>query len=117
MLTFQISNKSFNYLIFSIFLPLVVEDGDTQEDIEARALLNKFLGATALMTGIEGGSGLSKEFLSTGNASSKNQRVSFHLFFLHFLNFPQRVKLFKFSRALVSCQIQNENKTRKGFPL
>jgi hypothetical protein len=81
LLKFQIFfQKSSKLNFFSLFSIQVVEDGDTQEDIEARALLNKFLGATALMTGIEGNSGLSKEFLSTGGASSKNQRVSFHLF-------------------------------------
>lgn len=53
----------------------VEEEGDTKDDAEARALLNKFLGATALMTSIESKSGLSKEFLSSGGA--KNQRVSF----------------------------------------
>ena len=61
---------------FSFSVITVVEDGDSKDDVEARALLNKFLGATALMTGIESNSGLSKEFLSTGSASSKNQRVS-----------------------------------------
>ncbi|KAG5682663.1 hypothetical protein PVAND_012002 [Polypedilum vanderplanki] len=50
----------------------VYEEGDTQEDAEARALLNKFLGATALMTSIEKNSGLSKEFLSSGGAKNKN---------------------------------------------
>jgi len=57
----------------------VQEDGDTQADIEARALLNKFLGATALMTSIESNSGLSKEFLSSGSKSSpsrNNKNVS-----------------------------------------
>lgn len=60
------------------------EDGDSKEDAEARALLNKFLGATALMTGIEKNSGLSKEFLSSGTASSKNPRVSFLFAFSRF---------------------------------
>lgn len=31
----------------------VIEDGDTTEDSEARALLNKFLGATVLMAGMQ----------------------------------------------------------------
>lgn len=52
-------------------------EGDTTSDKEARALLNKFLGATALMTTIENTSGLSKEFLSKGS-SSKKQNVSKH---------------------------------------
>lgn len=54
----------------------VKQAGDSKDDAEARALLNKFLGATALMTSIENNSGLSKDFLSSGGASSKNQRVS-----------------------------------------
>ncbi|KAI5637283.1 smoothelin cytoskeleton protein domain-containing protein [Phthorimaea operculella] len=32
---------------------IVIEDGDTTEDSEARALLNKFLGATVLMAGMQ----------------------------------------------------------------
>ncbi|XP_032517201.2 uncharacterized protein LOC116769997 isoform X2 [Danaus plexippus] len=32
---------------------IVIEDGDTCEDTEARALLNKFLGATVLMAGMQ----------------------------------------------------------------
>lgn len=31
----------------------VAENGDTEEDREARALLNKFLGASVLMSGVE----------------------------------------------------------------
>lgn len=31
----------------------MIEDGDTTEDSEARALLNKFLGATVLMAGMQ----------------------------------------------------------------
>lgn len=57
-------------------LILVHEDGDTEDDVEARALLNKFLGATALMSGIESKSGLTKEYLSGGGSSSRNQNVS-----------------------------------------
>ncbi|XP_015368513.1 PREDICTED: uncharacterized protein LOC107164983 isoform X2 [Diuraphis noxia] len=34
---------------------LVVENGDTNEDIEARALLNKFLGASVILHGMEQG--------------------------------------------------------------
>lgn len=33
----------------------VVESGDTDEDIEARALLNKFLGASVILHGMEQG--------------------------------------------------------------
>ncbi|KAH9635503.1 hypothetical protein HF086_014996 [Spodoptera exigua] len=32
----------------------VIQEGDTTEDTEARALLNKFLGATVLMAGMQG---------------------------------------------------------------
>lgn len=35
------------------FLFIVIEDGDTTEDQEARALLNKFLGASIIMKGVE----------------------------------------------------------------
>lgn len=31
----------------------VIEEGDTNADTEARALLNKFLGATVLMAGMQ----------------------------------------------------------------
>lgn len=72
-----------------IFTSKVHKDGDSKEDAEARALLNKFLGATALMTGIEKNSGLSKEFLSSGTASSKNPRVSFLFAFCGFTGFLQ----------------------------
>jgi len=34
---------------------VVVETGDTTEDIEARALLNKFLGASVILHGMEQG--------------------------------------------------------------
>ncbi|XP_047030239.1 uncharacterized protein LOC124637665 isoform X3 [Helicoverpa zea] len=33
---------------------IVIQEGDTTEDTEARALLNKFLGATVLMAGMQG---------------------------------------------------------------
>ncbi|XP_026738956.1 uncharacterized protein LOC113501861 isoform X2 [Trichoplusia ni] len=33
---------------------IVIQEGDTSEDTEARALLNKFLGATVLMAGMQG---------------------------------------------------------------
>lgn len=35
------------------FVGIVIEDGDNSEDVEARALLNKFLGATVLMAGMQ----------------------------------------------------------------
>lgn len=64
-------------VVLTIFLVILVqEDGDTKDDVEARALLNKFLGATALMSGIESKSGLTKEYLSGGGSSSRNQNVS-----------------------------------------
>lgn len=58
-------------------LLIVYEDGDTQEDSEARALLNKFFGATALMTSIENNPGMTKEFLSSGGAKNKNVSRNF----------------------------------------
>ena len=39
--------------MFSLCLFLVQEDGDTEKDREARALLNKFIGANILMSSIE----------------------------------------------------------------
>lgn len=66
-------------IFFNIFT--VVEEGDTQEDSEARALLNKFFGATALMTSIEKGSGLSKEYLSSGGAKNKNVSLFLKTFY------------------------------------
>lgn len=52
----------------------VMDDGDTIEDAEAKALLNKYFGASALMTTIENSSGLSKDYLSTGGAKNKTVR-------------------------------------------
>lgn len=41
-------------MIYVLFSPLAVEEnGDTEDDREARALLNKFLGASVLMSGVE----------------------------------------------------------------
>lgn len=77
--------------------------GDSKDDAEARALFNKFLGASALMSTIENNSGLSKEFLSTGS-SSKNQRVSL-ISTNDAHKFPKRQPPKK------------ENTRRKGFPL
>ena len=56
------------------FIIPVEFEGDSKEDVEARALLNKFIGATALMTSIENSSGVSKDFLTSGGA--KNKKVS-----------------------------------------
>ena len=56
------------------FIISVEFEGDSKEDVEARALLNKFIGATALMTSIENSSGVSKDFLTSGGA--KNKKVS-----------------------------------------
>lgn len=50
------------------------ESGDSADDIEARALLNKFLGASVLMSSIESSSGLAKDIL--GGSSSNKQNVS-----------------------------------------
>lgn len=55
---------------------LVKEAGDTESDKEARALLNKFLGATVLMAGME--SMVPKEVTSfVGVPSSKKQVFNF----------------------------------------
>lgn len=61
-------HKIYNFIISVEF------EGDSKEDVEARALLNKFIGATALMTSIENRSGVSKDFLTSGGA--KNKKVS-----------------------------------------
>lgn len=55
---------------FSI-INLVQEAGDTSEDREARALLNKFLGATVLMSGME--SMVSKDLNSITGAPMSRQ--------------------------------------------
>ncbi|VVC32142.1 Hypothetical protein CINCED_3A001922 [Cinara cedri] len=54
---------------------LVVETGDTSEDIEARALLNKFLGASVILHGMEQGgkSPISNQTTTTSSASLVNQ--------------------------------------------
>lgn len=41
--------------IFIVKTFVVVETGDTNEDTEARALLNKFLGASVILHGMEQG--------------------------------------------------------------
>lgn len=69
--SFNLSNEK--QLLLLIFIS-VIDDGDTKEDAEAKALLNKFFGASALMTTIESGSGLSKDYLSTGGAKNKTVR-------------------------------------------
>lgn len=63
----------------------VREDGDTTDDMEARALLNKFLGATVLMSGME--SLVPRTVTSCcddGNPNTKNQNVSVFLFLFKF---------------------------------
>lgn len=51
---------------------IVVENGDTDEDIEARALLNKFLGASVILHGMEQGgkSPISSPVISTTTTSA-----------------------------------------------
>lgn len=61
-----------------IYFFSVQESGDTAEDKEARALLNKFLGASVLMTGME--SMMPREITSVStDRSTKQQKVSFLL--------------------------------------
>lgn len=42
-----------HFLLCYLHMYAVVEEGDTTEDQEARALLNKFLGASIIMKGVE----------------------------------------------------------------
>lgn len=75
-----------------IYSTLVTESGDTEEDREARALLNKFLGASVLMSGVEsmmpaaGTAGGSRKEVTTTVSSARpsSHQVSgdFLLFFL-----------------------------------
>lgn len=64
----------------------VEESGDTEEDREARALLNKFLGATVLMKGMEG---MMPEQITTTRVttSSPRQQQQVSLIFFFFLFF------------------------------
>ncbi|KAJ6637319.1 hypothetical protein Bhyg_10049 [Pseudolycoriella hygida] len=56
----------------------VTEDGDTEEDKEARALLNKFLGASVLMSGME--SMVPREITSiVGKPTSQTQITTTHV--------------------------------------
>lgn len=50
---------------------VVVETGDTTEDTEARALLNKFLGASVILHGMEQG-GNKSSISSPGTATSSS---------------------------------------------
>lgn len=55
---------------------LVTESGDTEEDREARALLNKFLGASVLMSGVESmmvPAGSHKEVITVTQQPSSHQ--------------------------------------------
>lgn len=56
---------------------LVQEDGDTEQDREARALLNKFIGANILMSSIETTTGSVPGGPNKGN---KNQVSGFSVF-------------------------------------
>lgn len=64
------------HLFIENFCILVEETNDTDEDREARALLNKFLGASVLMSGMESmvSSSVKEEF--TGGAAPGAQKVS-----------------------------------------
>lgn len=42
-------------IIYNVTQNVVVESGDTNEDAEARSLLNKFLGASVILYGMEQG--------------------------------------------------------------
>ncbi|XP_050053187.1 serine-rich adhesin for platelets isoform X3 [Aphis gossypii] len=52
---------------------LVVESGDTNEDTEARALLNKFLGASVILHGMEQGNKSPASVTTTSSAALVNQ--------------------------------------------
>ncbi|XP_025197681.1 uncharacterized protein LOC112596298 isoform X1 [Melanaphis sacchari] len=52
---------------------LVVESGDTNEDTEARALLNKFLGASVILHGMEQGNKSPSSITTTSSATLVNQ--------------------------------------------
>jgi len=52
---------------------IVVENGDTNEDIEARALLNKFLGASVILHGMEQGHKSPTSNNTTNSAAPVNQ--------------------------------------------
>lgn len=58
---------------------LVTESGDTEEDREARALLNKFLGASVLMSGVESmmvPAGSHKEVITVTQQQPSSHQVS-----------------------------------------
>lgn len=52
---------------------IVVESGDTNEDTEARALLNKFLGASVILHGMEQGNKSPTSINTTSSAALVNQ--------------------------------------------
>lgn len=58
----------------------MTEDGDTEDDKEARALLNKFLGASVLMSGME--SMVPREITTIVGKPTSQKQVSFSGFFL-----------------------------------
>lgn len=57
----------------------MTEDGDTEDDKEARALLNKFLGASVLMSGME--SMVPREITTIVGKPTSQKQVSFSGFF------------------------------------
>lgn len=62
-------------LICNLFFSniIVVESGDTNEDTEARALLNKFLGASVILHGMEQGNKSPASVTTTSSAALVNQ--------------------------------------------
>lgn len=59
--------------VFCLFLTTVKKPGDSAEDHESRTLLNKFLGASALLTGVE------SALKSEGNSGSSKKVSDFSL--------------------------------------
>lgn len=49
-----------------------MENGDTKEDIEARTLLNKFLGASVILRGMEQGVAMSPSFSPETVTTTRN---------------------------------------------
>lgn len=64
-----------NCLSYS-FLSTVVEPGDSNEDSEARALLNKFLGASVIMQGVESMLPVGQRQQTQNRSNGNSQAVS-----------------------------------------
>jgi len=75
-----ISNSISNQFPLFQSLSLVVEPGDSSEDREARALLNKFLGASVIMQGVESmlpaGQRQQQQQSNRNSSNSNSQAVS-----------------------------------------